>query len=178
MKKLKGWLRWFGWHETGGNALCVYSNPVQSAQMIVFDLLCGLGHQFEGWFSSAEDFAAQKSGGVLSCPVCATQAVERVPSATRINRGANEPEAAPPAPAPTPDPMALAQRLYSQMVDQLLTTTEDVGSEFPAEARRIFYAEVPARPIRGVATTEEHDALVEEGVPVARLPVPPRGRLN
>lgn len=148
--------------------------------MIVFDLLCGLGHQFEGWFSSSEDFAAQKSEGMLACPVCASQAIERVPSATRINTGAIAP-AAPATPEAQPekvDPLALAQRLYSHMVDQLLAKTEDVGSDFPSEARRIFYAEAPARPIRGLATQEEHDALVDEGVPVARLPLPPRGRLN
>jgi len=26
--------------------------------MIVFDLLCGEGHRFEGWFGSADDFAS------------------------------------------------------------------------------------------------------------------------
>lgn len=153
--------------------------------MIVFDLVCGLGHPFEGWFSSAEDFAGQKARGILSCPVCASQAIERVPSATRINTGAGEPPAAAAQPDKQPnsqpdkvDPLALAQRMYAHFVDQLLTKTEDVGKDFPAEARRIFYAEAPERPIRGVATQEEHDALVEEGVPVARFPLPPRGRLN
>lgn len=145
--------------------------------MIVFDLRCGLGHQFEGWFGSSEDFDAQRARGILVCPVCASGAIERVPSATRINTGASEP-----APSPKPqekvDPLALAQRLYSHFVDQLLAKTEDVGRDFPAEARRIFYAEAPERPIRGVATQEEHDALIEEGVPVARLPVPPREQLN
>jgi hypothetical protein len=52
-----------------------------------------------------------------------------------------------------------------------------VGKEFPAEARKIYYQEVPARAIRGQATEQEHEDLVDEGIPVARLPVPP-GRLN
>ncbi|HXJ09640.1 MAG TPA: DUF1178 family protein, partial [Burkholderiales bacterium] len=63
-------------------------------------------------------------------------------------------------------------------LDELLTKTEDVGKDFPAEARRIFYEQSPARAIRGQATDQEHDELVDEGIPVARLPVPPRGTLN
>jgi hypothetical protein len=53
-----------------------------------------------------------------------------------------------------------------------------VGTAFPAEARRIYYQESPARMIRGQASDEEHDALVDEGIPVARLPVPPAKRWN
>jgi hypothetical protein len=62
-------------------------------------------------------------------------------------------------------------------LDELLTKSEDVGKEFPAEARRIYYQETPPRAIRGQATEREHEELVDEGIPVARLPVPP-GRLN
>jgi hypothetical protein len=64
------------------------------------------------------------------------------------------------------------------MLDELLARSEDVGKEFPEQARRIFYEESPARAIRGVATQAEHEEMVEEGIPIARLPVPPRNRLN
>ncbi len=153
--------------------------------MIVFDLLCGVGHRFEGWFGSARDFASQKERGLLTCPTCSSSKVERIPSASRVNLGAPEPRApkAPAQPAKTPDmegkdPFAIAQMLYSRMLDELLTKTEDVGKQFPAEARRIFYKQEPVRAIRGQATQQEHDDLVDEGIPVARLPVPPRERLN
>jgi hypothetical protein len=153
--------------------------------MIVFDLLCSGGHRFEGWFGSAADFASQKAANLLSCPTCSSARVERVPSASRINLGAAEPKALPAAakppqqPQPTPDmqgkdPFAIAQMLYSRMLDEMLTKSEDVGKEFSAEARKIYYQEAPARPIRGEATQEQHDELVEEGIPVLRLPVPPR----
>src|SRR5438477_1918502 len=152
--------------------------------MIVFDLLCTGGHRFEGWFSSAADYALQKERRLLTCPSCGSAKVERVPSATRANLGAEPPKPpkAPAQPAKTPemegkDPFAIAQILYSRMLDELLTKSEDVGREFPAEARKIYYQEVPARAIRGQATEQEHDELVDEGIPVARLPVPP-GRLN
>jgi len=153
--------------------------------MIVFDLLCSAGHRFEGWFGSATDYASQEKRQLLSCPTCGSAQVERVPSATRANLGA-EPPKPPKAPAPaakTPqmegkDPFAIAQMLYSRMLDELLTKTEDVGRNFPSEARDIFYKRAPDRAIRGQATSEEHDELVDEGIPVARFPVPPKDGLN
>ncbi len=110
--------------------------------MIVFDLLCAVGHRFEGWFGSAEDFASQKQRKLLACPACGSVEVERVPSASRMNLGAVEPKPPkkPETPGKTPDmegkdPFAIAQMLYSRMLDELLTKSEDVGKEFPAEAR-------------------------------------------
>jgi hypothetical protein len=153
--------------------------------MIVFDLLCGEGHRFEGWFGSAGEFASQRERKLLSCPSCGSAKVARVPSATRANLGASEPKSVKVTaqPAKTPDmegkdPFAVAQILYSRMLDELLTKSEDVGKEFPTEARKIFYKESPARAIRGQATNEQHDELIEEGIPVARLPVPPTDKLN
>lgn len=155
--------------------------------MIVFDLLCASGHRFEGWFSSSEDFESQKKRKLLQCPSCGGASVKRVPHATRLNLGAEAPKlpgkGAPQAPEKTPemegkDPFAIAQMLYSRMLDEMLTKSEDVGKDFPKEARKIFYEEAPARAIRGQASDEEHQELVDEGIPVARIPVPPRRRLN
>jgi hypothetical protein len=151
--------------------------------MKIYDLLCTGGHRFEGWFSSAKDFASQKRKGLLSCPSCGAAEVQRVPSASRVNLGAQEPKAAAgnaqvPANLEGKDAFAIAQVLYSRMVDELLAKSEDVGTAFPEEARKIHYKETPGRSIRGQASAEEHDALLEEGIPVARLPIPPSGRWN
>jgi len=152
--------------------------------MIVFDLHCRDGHRFEGWFGSAKDFASQKKRGLLSCPSCGGTSIERALSAPRLNMGAPAPGKPDQAPArKTPDmegkdPFAVAQMLYSRMLDEILTKSEDVGSKFPEEARKIYYKEAQGRAIRGQATQEEHDALVDEGIPVARFPLPPADRLN
>jgi hypothetical protein len=150
--------------------------------MIVFDLLCAGGHRFEGWFASAADFASQNERQLVSCPSCGSAHVERVPSATRANLGAQAPKPEK-KPEKTPDmegkdPFAIAQMLYSRMLDELITKSEDVGKQFPDEARRIHYKEAPARAIRGQATQEEHQELVDEGIPVLRVPVPPSDKLN
>ena len=118
----------------------------------------------------------QKSRGQLNCPSCGALEVARVPSATRFNTGSGIPgggeQAEPPAHPPSKiPPSAVAQVLYSKALDEILKRSEDVGREFPAEARRIHYDEAPARSIRGLASQEEHEELVEEGIPVARLPM-------
>ena len=149
--------------------------------MIVYDLQCGAGHRFEGWFASKEDFAAQSGKGLVSCPKCGVEEIRRVPSVTRFNSGAIEPQ---PAPQPQPpevsrkDPAAIAQVLYSRLFDEMLQKSEDVGKSFPEEARKIHYQEAPARAIRGEATNEEHAELLDEGIAVLRLPVPPRDLMN
>ncbi len=148
--------------------------------MIVFDLHCADGHRFEGWFGSARDFASQKKRGLLSCPSCGSTAIQRGLSAPRLNMGAQEP-AKPSRKTPDmegKDPFAIAQMLYSRMLDEILTKSEDVGSKFPEEARKIYYQKAPGRSIRGQASREEHDALVDEGIPVARFSIPPSDRLN
>lgn len=144
--------------------------------MKIFDLQCGAGHRFEGWFASAQDFASQREQGLVGCPACGAHQIERVPSATRFNTGVPQPALK--ADAKPQDALALAQKLYSRMLDELLTRSEDVGPEFPAEARRIHYKEAPERMIRGQASPEEHAALLDEGIPVMRLPIPPAKRLN
>ncbi|HTP61753.1 MAG TPA: DUF1178 family protein [Burkholderiales bacterium] len=151
--------------------------------MIVFDLHCKDGHRFEGWFGSAKDFASQQKRGLLSCPSCGGTGIERALSAPRLNMGAQEARKLPVPSKKTPDmegkdPFAVAQMLYSRMLDEILTKSEDVGSKFPEEARKIYYKEAEGRAIRGQATQEEHDALLDEGIPVARFPVPPSDRLN
>lgn len=149
--------------------------------MIVFDLYCREGHRFEGWFGSTEDFGAQKVKGLLTCPNCGGRGIDRLPSATRFNTGAEAPKPAKfekTADMEGKDPFAVAQMSYSRMLDELLTRSEDVGAEFPVEARRIHYSEAPKRAIRGQASQEEHDELLEEGIPVARLPIPSPSRWN
>ena len=56
---------------------------------------------------------------------------------------------------------------------KLVESTEDVGSRFAEEARRIHFREAPARAIRGTATTRETAELREEDIEVMTVPLPP-----
>jgi|SRR5215470_5169272 len=139
--------------------------------MIVFDLICAARHRFEGWFMSGEEFGRQREQRLLSCPICATTEVEKLPTA-KIKKGAENETVRPPAsPAQPHEKQAIA---LANFIDLVLKNTEDVGQAFPEEARKIHYAEVPRRGIRGIATREEAADLTDEGIEVLPLPVPLR----
>lgn len=142
--------------------------------MIVFDLGCDNGHRFEGWFASSAEFDRQKSGQLLECPVCGSLEIERKLTAARLNTGRAEVLSAPEERSGQKDGQYAnfdtGQML--RMVRHVLENTENVGAQFPEEARKIHYGESPQRHIRGVATAREADALRDEGIDVVSLPVP------
>lgn len=64
------------------------------------------------------------------------------------------------------------QAAMMKMVRHVMANTEDVGGRFAEEARKIHYGEREERNIRGQATREETEALLDEGIDVLPLPVP------
>jgi len=138
--------------------------------MIVFELICQDRHRFEGWFASSDDFESQKSRGLLSCPVCSDSSIKKLLTAKIGRHEADSAgDKADPVPAQTARPGNL-----NKLVDYVLLNSENVGEDFPAEARRIHHKEVAQRNIRGIATGEETRELLEEGIAVMPLPIPPR----
>lgn len=149
----------------------------------VYDLLCEHGHVFEGWFASAQAYDDQQSRGLLSCPVCGSAQVSRKLSAPRLNVSHLRAEkSAPQAPAgstpssgsvgsdPSRQSLAHLQAQVLQHMRQVIRNTENVGPRFASEARLMHEGDIPPRPIRGVATPEEREALADDGIDV--LPIP------
>lgn len=143
--------------------------------MIIYDLSCDNGHRFEGWFRCAADFDDQLERRLVACPQCDNHQVRRVPSAVAIGGQA---EAAPVATGGRAAAASTAlmpggaqvMALYQQLVQAIVNNSEDVGTAFVEEARRIHYNEAPERPIRGQATPEECEELRDEGINVLNLP--------
>lgn len=141
--------------------------------MKVLDLQCGRQHVFEGWFASEEDFVAQCGRGLVECPVCADAQITKKLSAPRLNLGhGREPPAEPAPPALSPDQNAELQAAWMTLARKILANTDDVGDQFAEEARRIHYGEAAERGIRGRASPEQTEALLEEGIAVMPLPLP------
>ena len=57
--------------------------------MKVYNLACHLDHHFEGWFASEADALSQQETGLLTCPVCDSKEIVRLPSAPRISKRAS-----------------------------------------------------------------------------------------
>ena len=174
--------------------------------MIVYNLCCDQDHPFEGWFGSPEDLAAQQARGLLACPLCGSATVHKMLSAPRLNlmsarersserahehanahanENASESSNALGTAPVAADAMATAMitpqhAKLLEMMREIAANTEDVGQNFPEEARRIHYQEAPARSIRGFASKQEAAALAEEGIEVAQLPfaLRPKNALN
>ena len=125
--------------------------------MIVYDLQCGDGcGAFEAWFRSSADYDEQRAGGLVQCPVCQSAAVDKAPMAPRLPRKGGE------------NPLAKLAALQTEM----LKNSKWVGNEFTDTARAIHSGEIEPAIVHGNATIEQAKSLVEDGVPVAPLPLP------
>lgn len=150
----------------------------------VFDLQCGNGHVFEGWFSASKGFEEQLAQGLLDCPVCGDDTIERKLSAPRLNLGSKDaeqemtaqqrdggevPSDHEPAVMASPDLARLQAELLRHMRNTI-KNSEDVGSRFAQEALKIHNGEAQERAIKGTVTPEERRELADEGISV--IPVP------
>ena len=141
--------------------------------MKVLDLQCGHAHVFEGWFASEDDFASQLGKGLVACPLCANTVITKKLSAPRLNLGHTGNEVlTQQAVTARSDLNQALQAAWLSMARQIASNTDDVGSMFAEEARKIHYGEVKERGIRGQATAEETESLIDEGIAVMPLLLP------
>ena len=167
--------------------------------MKVLNLQCAYQHAFEGWFGSEDDFQSQLARGLIECPLCSDCHITKLPTAPRLNLGgysasknesdkAEQPKATAPSepskelspgsPLPVnqslPVPLASAadQGLLLKALRHVMEHTENVGSRFAEEARRMHYGDAEQRSIRGQTSTQEALELLDEGIEVMALPLP------
>jgi hypothetical protein len=141
--------------------------------MKVLDLQCALGHDFEGWFASEDDFQTQLQQFMVECPLCGDHAVVKKLSAPRLSLASHRADhgVQQDTQGPVPVEQALATA-WMAMARKLIAETTDVGHRFAEEARKMHYGEVEERNIRGQTSTEEAKALLEEGIDVLPLILP------
>lgn len=138
--------------------------------MISFNLICKNDHEFEGWFQNSGDFDKQAKKNLIECPVCGDVHIEKslmapavgAKSEVRSTRSEKAEQA------------KKLRKMLGEIRDHVEKNFDDVGDEFPEEARKIYYGEAEERGIYGNATDEQAEELAEEGVPVGKLPWPKR----
>jgi hypothetical protein len=147
----------------------------------VFDLQCEQGHVFEGWFGSDGSYETQQARGLLSCPVCNSNRVSKKLSAPRLNVSHIRNPAAPAADslsggkstavaAPANEQLTRLQAEIMRHIRQMVRNSENVGDRFAQEARLMHEGEAQERAIRGTATPEEREELMQEGIAVMPIP--------
>lgn len=162
--------------------------------MIKYQLICNKGHEFEGWFQTSSAFDEQSSDGLLRCPLCDSDKVKRAlmtPNLASPKRRRGDEtksyssEGLPstplseksPKPAPKPDDFNMVSSALAelrQLQKKITSECRDVGNNFAEEARKMHYGEADVEGIYGQTTSEERDALNDEGIEVFDLPwLPP-----
>jgi hypothetical protein len=161
--------------------------------MIRYALTCDKGHAFESWFQNSAAFDTQVKRGLVTCPACDSNKIEKTIMAPRISgakkRGdapAPLPSTEPPAGATTPDvpaPVAMMspqerefRKKLKELREHLTKNADYVGQKFPEEARKMHYGETEHRSIYGEATPDQAKELHEEGIEFHPLPVLPDER--
>jgi hypothetical protein len=71
-----------------------------------------------------------------------------------------------------PEVAEVMQAAWLEVAKHVMANTEDVGSSFASEARKIHYGEADERAIRGQATPDQTMELLEEGIDVMPMPIP------
>jgi hypothetical protein len=154
--------------------------------MIAFDLVCAPnGHRFEGWFASSAEYDRQLRADLLCCPTCGSAEISKAVMAPNIARKGNQASIAAPtlrddgeqavAVSNQPEMPAEIEKAIAELgklQSRMLENSDWVGNKFAEEARAIHYGEQPTRIIHGEATADEAQALFDEGVTVAPLPLP------
>lgn len=131
--------------------------------MIKYALKCEVEHDFEAWFSSSAGFDEQLSHGLVECPHCGSKQVGKAIMAPMVRTSKD-------IASPSAARQAVAEALY-KLRKHVETTHDYVGPQFASEARDMHEGLTQERPIYGEATPDEVKALVDDGVPVAALPV-------
>ena len=125
--------------------------------MIVFDLQCRDGGEtFEAWFRSSVDYDEQRDADLVRCPFCNSARIAKAPMAPSLPRKADD------------GPLAQVAALQAEM----LKDSRWVGDEFTDTARAMHSGEIEPAQVHGNATLAQAKSLVDEGVPVAPLPLP------
>jgi hypothetical protein len=153
--------------------------------MIHYNLRCERGHTFESWFQSCSTYEDQERRKLVDCPICGSSEVQRDIMAPRIASRKGR-KGADPAPAAVAEPTPPTQLMLSQerelrtklkeLRDHIVKNADNVGEQFPTEARKMHYGDIEHRPIYGEASPDEARALIDEGVEVTPLPVLPEDR--
>lgn len=153
--------------------------------MIVFDLQCGHGHGFEGWFGSSADYSNQLQRGLLACPHCGSEVVTKAPMAPAVGRKGNQmvtiKETTPVAGGALSSEAKEALGKLAATQSAALRQSRWVGDDFTEQSREMHYGEREAGSIHGQATLEQAKGLLEEGIAVMPLPFPvalPPNKLN
>ena len=134
--------------------------------MIIYDLICENGHEFEGWFKDSSSYEVQETKGMVICTMCNSNKIKRLLRGSAIK--SKEPNETAPV---LYDNNTIEQfKQYQKIKNYVIKNFDDVGDKFADEARKIHYGESEKKNIRGTTSKEEEKSLKDEGVQFIKFP--------
>lgn len=134
--------------------------------MIRYTLICDNDHKFEAWFRSAGAYEEQRERGIVVCPACSSDSVEKAVMAPAVSRAGSDKVS---LSIGHPEQAKLREAMIA-LRNKVTSEADYVGDKFAEEARKIHFKEVEPRGIYGEATRDEVVGLVEDGVDFMPLP--------
>ena len=113
----------------------------------------------------AGETAAASTNEVTALAVAAASSTELVAKPSQKGQAVQRPNL-------SPEAAEVMQAAWMEVAKHVMANTEDVGSSFASEARKIHYGEADERAIRGQATSDQTMELIEEGIDVMPMPIP------
>jgi len=148
--------------------------------VVIYDLICDSGHEFEGWFKNSDEFLSQQESKILICPFCGTESVIKKVTAPKLTKKSNSTNAVENASESVAasggnpsEQYAQLQSMLGQVHDFVDKNFVDVGNNFADEALSIHRGEKEPANIRGTASKTELQELADEGVSAVPLPNKP-----
>ena len=146
--------------------------------MISFSLICKNNHEFEGWFRTSEDYELQLKKGLISCPSCNNNIIQKALMAPAVksskklnnnfidNKNVNSNNLENKAVIGDND-LRMALRNIRTYVEK---NCDNVGDDFANEARLISKGKKKARGIYGKVDNKEAEKLLDEGIEISAVP--------
>ncbi len=140
--------------------------------MIVFELKCVCGFQFEGWFQDRNDYETQFQEGELFCPECNGQQVHKILSPVAGCRRLLSAEAEAPSTGVVAGEVEAGRKILENLQNYVEKNFDDVGSRLAEESLKMHYGVTEQRNIRGTTSEEQEKILKKEGIELLKIPMP------
>jgi len=138
--------------------------------LIRYTLSCDKDHHFESWFQSSTAFDTLADAGHLTCALCGSTDISRALMTPSVSAKGKATDLS--------APMSDAETAMTKLRKDVEANSDDVGTNFASEARKMHDGDAPERAIYGTAKLDDAKKLIDDGIPVLPLPFMPKRKTN
>lgn len=140
--------------------------------MIKYRLICDSEHEFDGWFPNSGAFTKQKNSGMIVCPICESDDVDKAimaPNVAKKNLKKIEKMRKETLETDQMMPASQAKNVLRKIGKYIQKNFENVGDKFYDEAIKADAGDRDDK-FYGTPTREETNRLLEEGIDLFHVP--------